>query len=45
MRWFSGLGAVLRDDAGQWLWVRAASSEGIAAVRRALPGVWLMDEG
>jgi len=46
VRWFSGEGAVLRDDAGAWLWVRAASSEGIAAVRRALPGDWLMvDDG
>lgn len=42
MRWFSGEDAVLRDDAGVWLWVRAASSEGIAAVRHALPGDWLM---
>jgi hypothetical protein len=45
MRWFGGLGAVLREDAGQWLWVRAASPDGIGAVRRALPGEWLMDEG
>ncbi|MBF9132667.1 SMI1/KNR4 family protein [Plantactinospora sp. S1510] len=45
MRWFDGLGAILREDAGQWLWVRAASADRIAAVRRALPGEWLMDEG
>lgn len=43
MRWFHGQGAVLRDDAGVWLWARAASLEGLAAVRRALPGDW-MDE-
>lgn len=44
VRWFEGLGAVLREDARTWLWVRAASADGIAAVRRALPGEWLMDE-
>lgn len=44
VRWFEGHGAVLREDAGTWLWVRAASADGLAAVRRALPGMWLMDE-
>lgn len=42
MRWFGGDGVVLRDDAATWLWARAASSEGIARVRQALPGEWLM---
>jgi hypothetical protein len=45
MRCFDGLGAVLRADGGTWLWVRAATADGIAGVRRALPGEWLMDEG
>ncbi|GIH16748.1 hypothetical protein [Rugosimonospora africana] len=45
MRWFEGFGALLREDPGTWLWVRAASAEGIAAVRRALPGEWLMEDG
>lgn len=45
MRWFDGLGAVLREDGGAWLWVGAATAGGIAGVRRALPGEWLMDEG
>lgn len=44
MRWFEGLGAVLREDGGTWLWVRAATADGIAAVRRAVPGEWLMDQ-
>ncbi|GAA2571826.1 hypothetical protein GCM10010435_52860 [Winogradskya consettensis] len=42
MRWFSGLGAILREDAGHWLWVRADNAEAVTAVRRALPGDWLM---
>lgn len=41
MRWFRGEDSVLSDHAGTWLWVRAASSGGLAAVRRALPGDWL----
>ncbi|MFE9959276.1 hypothetical protein [Micromonospora sp. NPDC005299] len=45
MRWFDGLGAVLRADGGAWLWVRAATADGLTAVRRALPGEWLMDQG
>jgi hypothetical protein len=44
-RWFCAEGAVLRDDAGVWLWVRASSAEEIAAVRHALPGDWLMVDG
>lgn len=43
IRWFQGMGAILRMDAGTWLWVRAGSADAIAAVRRALPGDWLMD--
>lgn len=43
-RWFGRPGAVLRDDAGQWLLVRAATANAIADVRRALPGQWLMEE-
>ena len=42
-RWFSIPGALLRDDAGQWLWVRATSAATIAAVRDFLPGEWLMN--
>jgi hypothetical protein len=45
MRWFERRGAILRENPGTWLWVRAASAEGIAAVRNALPGEWVMDEG
>jgi hypothetical protein len=43
-RWFTGPDAILRDDAGCWLWVRAESAGAIAAVRQALPGYWLMVE-
>jgi len=42
VRWFTAPGAVLRDDAGQWLWVRATSASAIAGVRSSLPGEWLM---
>jgi hypothetical protein len=44
VRWFEGLGAILREDAKTWLWVGAASADAIAAVRHALPGEWLMDD-
>lgn len=44
MRWFEGLGAILREDANTWLWAGAASAEAIVAVRNALPGEWLMDD-
>jgi hypothetical protein len=40
-RWFDAPGAVLREDAGTWLWVRAASPGDLAAVRATLPGGWL----
>ncbi|GAA2588489.1 hypothetical protein GCM10010399_18120 [Dactylosporangium fulvum] len=43
-RWFSAPEAILRDDAGLWLWVRAATPEARAAVRHALPGEWMMHE-
>jgi hypothetical protein len=41
-RWFYGMDAVLRDDARTWLWVQAASTDAIDAIRRALPGDWIM---
>lgn len=41
MRWFDGHGAILRADAGTWLWAQAASADAIAAVRHVLPGEWL----
>ncbi len=43
--WYEGPGAILRADARTWLWAGAISQEAIAAVRRALPGEWLMDGG
>jgi hypothetical protein len=42
--WREGVGAILRADAGTWLWVGATSQDAIAAVRHALPGEWLMDD-
>jgi hypothetical protein len=40
VRWFEASGAIAREDSGTWLWVGAASRDGIAAVQRALPGDW-----
>jgi hypothetical protein len=44
IRWFQGHGAVLREDAGTWLWVGARSANAVAEVRQALPGEWLMTD-
>ncbi len=44
-RWFTTPQALLRDDAGVWLWVRAATPKALASVRDALPGDWMMHEG
>ncbi|WP_433201421.1 hypothetical protein ACQP00_30510 [Dactylosporangium sp. CS-047395] len=41
-RWFGGPDVLLRDDGQDWLWVRATTPAGIAAVRAALPGDWIM---
>ncbi|MFC4070321.1 hypothetical protein [Actinoplanes subglobosus] len=43
-RWFEGHGAIMRDDAATWLWVRAPSAAGIAAVQATLAGDWLIDD-
>ena len=40
VRWFETSGAVLLEHPGTWLWVRAPSPEGIAAMRQALPDEW-----
>jgi hypothetical protein len=40
VRWFEKSGAILLEHPGPWLWAGAASSDAIAAVRRALPGDW-----
>lgn len=45
VRWFEGPGTILCEDAQTWLWARAPSADGIAAVQRALPGEWSTDEG
>jgi hypothetical protein len=45
VRWYEGHGAILRDDARTWLWSRTASTGAVTALRRALPGDWLMDPG
>ena len=44
VRWFSGPGVVLREDSQSWIWVLAQNATGIARVRDALPGEWLMAE-
>jgi len=42
-RWYAAGGgaAILRVDAGEWLWVRAVSTEALDEVRAALPGDWI----
>jgi hypothetical protein len=40
-RWFGGADVLLRDDGGEWLWVRARTAEALDAARSALPGDWL----
>jgi hypothetical protein len=42
VRWYAGMGAVLRSDGNTWLWVAANSADALAAVRNALPGDWLV---
>lgn len=39
VRWFEKSGAILLEHPG-WLWVGAASPDGIAAVRQTLPADW-----
>ncbi|MEV0038829.1 hypothetical protein [Streptomyces sp. NPDC050804] len=41
-RWFSAPGVLLREDAGQWLWVLARTGSALARVRNELPGDWLL---
>lgn len=44
VRWYAGADAILRADAGTWLWVRARTGTALDAVRAVLPGDWLMTE-
>jgi hypothetical protein len=41
-RWFYGMGAVLREDGREWLWVLATSSHAMNAIRSAFPADWIM---
>jgi hypothetical protein len=41
-RWFAGPGVLLREDAGEWLWVLGRSAAAVDGVRAALPGDWEM---
>lgn len=41
IRWFTGPGVILRDDAGSWLTARGRTPEALEAAREALPGDWL----
>ncbi|WP_119726410.1 hypothetical protein [Thermomonospora amylolytica] len=43
IRWFTGPDVIIRDDAREWVWVRARTAEALQAVREALLGDWLMD--
>jgi hypothetical protein len=40
VRWFAAPGTILREDSETWLWAGARSTDGMAAVQRALPGEW-----
>jgi hypothetical protein len=41
-RWFTLPGALLRDDAGEWLWARSLTESGLGEIRELLPGDWIL---
>ncbi|MFE2966131.1 hypothetical protein ACFXKC_21160 [Streptomyces sp. NPDC059340] len=41
VRWFSSPDALLRVDAGDWLWVLGRTAPALDAVRALLPGDWI----
>ncbi|MCO5997638.1 hypothetical protein [Actinoallomurus rhizosphaericola] len=42
IRWFWGPDVLIRDDGRAWLWAAARTPQALQAVRRAVPGDWLM---
>ncbi|MBM0276240.1 hypothetical protein [Micromonospora tarensis] len=42
VRWFTGPDVLLRNDGETWLWVHGRTPEAVQAVRKRLPGKWLM---
>ncbi|MFJ3877084.1 hypothetical protein ACIPW5_06455 [Streptomyces sp. NPDC090077] len=40
IRWFASADALLRDDAGEWLWALGLTAAGLDSVRVSLPGDW-----
>lgn len=40
VRWYAGPDVLLRDDAGEWLWVHGRTPAAVQAVRDRLPGGW-----
>lgn len=44
VRWFGDADVILRDDGGEWVWVRAKTRDALDRVRRTLPGDWLMSD-
>ncbi|MGC4746131.1 hypothetical protein ACLQ28_10770 [Micromonospora sp. DT201] len=42
VRWFAGPDVLLRNDGETWLWVHGRTPEAVQAVRKRLPGEWLM---
>ncbi|MEV4497906.1 hypothetical protein AB0J84_19715 [Micromonospora arborensis] len=42
VRWFAGPDVLLRNDGETWLWVHGRTPEAAQAVRKRLPGEWLM---
>jgi hypothetical protein len=45
VRWFTGPDVVLREDQEGFLWARARTVAALRAVRRDLPGYWLVAGG
>jgi hypothetical protein len=42
IRWFAGPDVLLRNDGETWLWVHGRTPAAVQAVRKRLPGEWLM---
>jgi hypothetical protein len=41
-KWYAGHGAILRNDADTWVWVRAGCEQALGTLREMMPGDWLM---
>ncbi|TNY37808.1 SMI1/KNR4 family protein [Thermomonospora catenispora] len=43
IRWYAGPDVILREDAEQWVWVRARTARALRSAREALLGEWNLD--